>query len=178
MIDCQKELIELIGDGYCHDYTNNLHCGFDHGDCCGSSCVNTDYCEKCICKTGKVKGIVNALVGDGYCHDETNTEECNFDGGDCCGPCRVTQYPKCKACECLTDEVSDEVGISNVLVGNGYCNTETNNPLCNFDNLECCGAHLRTKFCSDTGCECKGKYFIYLKLSIILLMKNITNFLR
>ena len=99
LIDCQKELIDLIGDGYCHDYTNNLHCGFDHGDCCGSSCVNTDYCEKCICKTGKVKGIVNALVGDGYCHDETNTEECNFDGGDCCGSC--ANMEQCSDCRCL-----------------------------------------------------------------------------
>ena len=111
---------ELVGDGYCHDYTNNLHCGFDLDDCCGSVCVNTEKCKDCKCKTGiipginwpcytffipkntsflsalliKIPGIKNALVGDGYCQDLTNTAECNFDGGDCCGSCKITTvYP-------------------------------------------------------------------------------------
>ena len=29
---------ELVGDGYCNDEANNLHCDFDGGDCC-YSCV-------------------------------------------------------------------------------------------------------------------------------------------
>ena len=93
--DCQ--LPELVGDGFCHDYTNNRHCAFDRGDCCGS-CVNTDNCIKCQCKTGKTSAITNALVGDGYCHDYLNNVTCNFDGGDCCGGCANTDH--CLNCVC------------------------------------------------------------------------------
>ena len=53
-IDCQWS--ELVGDGYCHDYTNNLQCAFDLDDCCGSFCVNTEECQDCKCKTGIVPG--------------------------------------------------------------------------------------------------------------------------
>ncbi len=30
---------KLIGDGLCHDPTNNAECGYDGGDCCASTCV-------------------------------------------------------------------------------------------------------------------------------------------
>ena len=37
-----------IGDNFCDDVNNNPGCGFDGGDCCGSS-VNTAYCTICQC---------------------------------------------------------------------------------------------------------------------------------
>ena len=78
---------ENVSDGYCHDYNNNIECGFDGGDCCGS-CINKEYCSGCEC-LNKVanNGIVNKVVGNGICNDEANNEECNYDGGDCCGKC-------------------------------------------------------------------------------------------
>lgn len=122
---------KLVGDGYCQDYNNNYHCGFDQGDCCGS-CVNTDHCTDCVCKTGiKEGGINNPIVGDGYCQDSTNNADCNFDGGDCCGSCKFTKF--CTDCECR----NNVTGI-NPLVGNGICDDLTNNPYCGFDGLDCC----------------------------------------
>ena len=40
----------LVGDGYCHDETNNPDCNYDGGDCCLSS-QNTDHCSECLCST-------------------------------------------------------------------------------------------------------------------------------
>ena len=44
-------LIELVGDGYCHDETNNADCNYDGGDCC-STCLTTDHCSDCECLDG------------------------------------------------------------------------------------------------------------------------------
>ena len=38
------------------------------------------------------------------------------------------------------------------MVGNGFCNDETNNADCNFDGGDCCVINANTDFCSD--CEC------------------------
>ena len=54
--DC--EFTELVGDGYCHDETNNLHCDFDGGDCC-YSCVNHAFCLECQCLTGNDGAEIN-----------------------------------------------------------------------------------------------------------------------
>ena len=51
--DCTNFI--LIGDGFCNDITNNVDCGFDGGDCCGS-CVNTEHCIDCAC-LGNVTGL-------------------------------------------------------------------------------------------------------------------------
>ena len=156
--DCQ--LSNLVGDGFCHDETNNLHCAFDRGDCCGTTCINTDYCEDCICLTGYINNVnANALVGNGYCDDSTNNANCNFDGGDCCGSCVNKEY--CKRCECFNETAI--IGIPNALVGDGFCNDETNNAECMFDELDCCGYDnyyngyvddVNTEFCVE--CACKG----------------------
>ena len=144
-------LPELVGDGYCHDLTNNVHCGFDGGDCCGSSCVNTDHCTDCECLTGVKRGITNALVGDGYCHDHLNNAECQFDAGDCCGACINTDY--CKDCACISS--SSIIGTTNALVGDGICHDEFNNAQCMFDEFDCCKGNVSTTYCSE--CSCKGK---------------------
>ena len=89
------------------------------------------------------------LIGDGFCDDETNNPECIFDGGDCCGPCVVAT--RCLNCTCLQTDVN--VGeIKNHLVGDGYCNDETNSDACGFDGGDCCGPCINTEFCSE--CQC------------------------
>ena len=109
----------MIGDGYCHDESNNPECGYDGGDCCGS-CINTDYCTNCTC-IGDVtgNGVPNALVGDGFCNDETNIADCNYDGGDCCQNFE--------------------------LIGNGFCDDDANNAECNYDGGDCCGPDISCK---------------------------------
>ena len=63
----------MVGDGYCNDETNNIHCDFDGGDCC-YSCVSTLFCTDCKCLTGNPEKEINhLLIGDGFCHDEINT---------------------------------------------------------------------------------------------------------
>ena len=90
------------------------------------------------------------MIGDGFCDDETNNQGCNFDGGDCCGSCIIKSH--CSECVCLQPDV-DEQNIRNQLVGDGYCNDETNNPNCNFDGGDCCGPCLNEEFCSECHCH-------------------------
>ena len=48
------------------------------------------------------------------------------------------------------------------MVGNGFCNDETNNPNCNYDGGDCCGMNANTNFCSECVCHlietCKAGY--------------------
>ena len=37
------KMTQLVGDGYCNDETNNIHCAFDGGDCCNNTAPNWDY---------------------------------------------------------------------------------------------------------------------------------------
>ena len=88
----------LVGDGFCHDSTNNAGCNFDGGDCCGS-CVNMKYCAECECAgqhIGEAKD--NAFIANGYCEDENNNPSCNYDGFDCCRLYVVKEY--CTDCTC------------------------------------------------------------------------------
>ena len=41
------------------------------------------------------------------------------------------------------------------MVGDGFCNDETNYADCNFDGGDCCGLCVNTKLCSE--CECIGE---------------------
>ena len=50
--------IELVGDGYCNDESNNRHCNFDGGDCC-YKCVSTLFCLECECLTGNAGQEIN-----------------------------------------------------------------------------------------------------------------------
>ena len=146
-LECQ--LPTYVGDGYCHDFTNNRECGFDGGDCCGS-CVNKEYCSDCECRNGVDLGIRNALVGDGFCHDLTNNAECNFDGGDCCGSCVNTKY--CIHCNCSGEHTGDAK--NNAFLGNGFCQDEYNHADCNYDGFDCCAnLYLFKEYCSE--CLCK-----------------------
>ena len=40
------------------------------------------------------------------------------------------------------------------MIGDGYCNDETNNADCNYDGGDCCGTCVNVDHCSE--CECLG----------------------
>ena len=40
-----------------------------------------------------------------------------------------------------------------VLVGNGFCNDETNNPVCNYDGGDCCVVNANLNSCSERACH-------------------------
>ena len=42
------------------------------------------------------------------------------------------------------------------LVGNGFCNDETNNEYCNYDGGECCVMNANTNACIECGCHLIG----------------------
>ena len=39
------------------------------------------------------------------------------------------------------------------MVGNGFCNDETNNVACNYDGGECCVMNANTVYCSECACH-------------------------
>ena len=39
---------DSVGDGFCNDETNNVHCYYDGLDCCISP-VNKELCSNCTC---------------------------------------------------------------------------------------------------------------------------------
>ena len=43
------------------------------------------------------------------------------------------------------------------MIGDGYCNDETNNPDCVYDGGDCCGSCINTDYC--TNCTCIGDVF-------------------
>ena len=54
-------------------------------------------------------------------------------------------------------------GCDNVaLVGNGFCNDETNTPDCNYDGGDCCVENVNANSCSDCSCHlletCSAEY--------------------
>ena len=91
--------LELIGDSYCNDESNNANCNYDGGDCCVN--INTDYCSDCTCFHFEncVVGFIPDVVGDGFCNDETNNVNCYYDLGDCCG--YNVNNDLCSNCTCL-----------------------------------------------------------------------------
>ena len=50
-----------MGNGYCNDETNSLECGYDGGDCCLGSDIETQYCTECQCLYGEGEGIFYIL---------------------------------------------------------------------------------------------------------------------
>ena len=42
----------------------------------------------------------------------------------------------------------------NPLIGNGFCNDETNNMECDYDGGDCCGTCVFLEYCSN--CDCLG----------------------
>ena len=95
-----------IGDGICHDTTNNAECNFDGGDCCGTNVnIASGGCSECICYDDLPCDAPIELIGNGFCDDETNNQKCEFDGGDCCGDCIKTDY--CLNCVCYVPSAID-----------------------------------------------------------------------
>ena len=43
------------------------------------------------------------------------------------------------------------------LIGDGYCNDETNNEGCYYDGGDCCGDCINTEFCFECICKEEGK---------------------
>ena len=62
----------------------------------------------------------------------------------------------CSKCTCFYQE-NCLAGLIPSIVGDGYCDDETNNAACNYDDGDCCelskGVKVNTYFCSDCTCH-------------------------
>ena len=139
----------MVGDGYCHDEANNLECGFDGGDCC-YTCTSKINCTDCTCLTGNIwEDKSDSLNGNGYCNDESNNEECNYDDGDCCED--NVKKDHCSTCTCFYEWLCPNV--QNVaIVGDGFCDDETNIDVCNYDGGDCCLLNKNIDHCKECNC--------------------------
>lgn len=104
--DCERDT-SVLGDAICDFVLNTADCGFDGGDCCKCTCVDTDesvcgengagfFCvdpnasENCGPTPSPTEAEYPVCagylphVGDGYCDEDNNNAGCGYDGGDCC----------------------------------------------------------------------------------------------
>ena len=127
---CNKECADASwkGDKTCDDENNHCGCGWDGGDCCGTTKdYDYDYCTKCKCLDPKNQPKLKPgqkcdlhKKDDSFCDPGNNHENCDFDGGDCCGfknkKGRLYQYHFCTAKQILKNGACTcKVGASLVL---------------------------------------------------------------
>merc|ERR1712051_211445 len=162
---------DFVGDKRCDDENNNCGCGWDKGDCCGTSgdTRQFSYCKKCECldpakkKAGCKKSDscgAKLYVGDGRCDDENNNCGCDWDNGDCCGSSGdKLQFKYCKTCKCL-DPSKAKASCSGTcqtptFKGDKRCDDGNNNCGCNWDGGDCCGkSGDKHQFAYCANCQC------------------------
>ncbi|CAM9621229.1 unnamed protein product, partial [Laminaria digitata] len=104
----------FMSDGDCDLQNNTEECGYDGGDCCECTCVDTreytcghrthggfsclDPSAPCVDDDDVTalpddsldstrptsQGCIPSYISDGDCDRQYNTEDCGYDGGDCC----------------------------------------------------------------------------------------------
>ena len=114
-------------------------------------------------------------IGDFICQEDQNIPECGFDSGDCCNqfsflptachastgipflPCTIfifTHYHHSSKFKLIfflqTFNFSDCAKTKEI--GDGVCNDENNNYICNFDAGDCCDPNAVLLFCYDCTC--------------------------
>ncbi len=157
-----------VDDGFCDDNNNNCGCGWDGGDCCGSSgkAKQFNYCTECDCLDPDAYCISTcgaaAYYDDGFCDDSNNNCGCGWDGGDCCGSSgKAKQFSYCSVCACIDSAVGppalgcDGACGSQAYVADGWCDDNNNNCACSWDGGDCCGSTGETtQFNYCTVCKC------------------------
>ena len=145
---------DAIGDAICNPVANTENCGWDGGDCCNATCVNTATAS-CGRVNGTIIGYPQCLdpnvciaadvsvVGNGFCDNSTNKRSCDWDGGDCCAEtCQSDTTSTCGynadgsaiiGFEQCRDPAYEPTSADETCIvpdpsalGNGYCNTRNN----------------------------------------------------
>ena len=146
----------MVGDGYCNDETNNIHCNFDGGDCCYTFVVKS-FCSECRCLTDRAgEEIHHPFLWDGYCHDETNIAELNYDGGDCCLINVKRDY--CSNCSCF---------VNGIITSPGYPQNYGNNLDFTWLIQLPLGQYIKIDFMEfDLGSECPHDFYSWFEDSL------------
>eukprot|EP00903_Cladosiphon_okamuranus_P014053 g13063.t1 len=144
--DCCSCTCKVPPGGELHYCTGGFACIDPAASCVDDDDVTADMVENC--------GYIGA-IGDGYCDDYNNNELCKYDGGDCCectcvsghssyyGGCNsgfacIDPYADCVDDDDITVEIAENCGGYVGGIGDGYCNIDNNNELCNYDGGDCC----------------------------------------
>jgi C1A family cysteine protease len=109
--------VAYIGDGYCDPGNNNLRCGYDGGDCCGSTCTSAVY----TCGDDGM-GFAQCIDPSAPAYETVGGREAVDDGQPSMSPTRKPTAARCK----------------NWWVGDGHCDPVNNVVQCNFDGGDCC----------------------------------------
>ena len=125
----------LIDNGECDPVNFNNFCNFDGNDC--SKCDGAVLDWSC-CSAKSPCGI-----GEGDCDFDTECQHGLICGKDNCGPLFSNSKYDC-CVEYLNLNISHTYLCPNSAnVGNGICNAENNNIICNYDGGDCCpNTHL------------------------------------
>lgn len=93
---CTTGGVANIGNGQCDAALNVRACGYDGGDCCSCTCVDSDEhscgdsvfnclypgCDDATASSTEETTCVEEELGDGGCDSSQNSAFCGYDGGD------------------------------------------------------------------------------------------------
>eukprot|EP00752_Nemacystus_decipiens_P013054 g11547.t1 len=133
---CTSGAIANIGNGRCDAALNVPSCGYDGGDCCPCTCVDSadhscvDSVFNCVypgcdaddeTTSTEEATCIEELLGDGVCAVVQSGASCGYDGGD---------------------------------IGDGYCDPDTNVASCGYDGGDCCPCSCSGSACVFSSFDC------------------------
>lgn len=135
-----------LGDGFCDAANNVEECGYDGGDCCACTCVDT---------------TVFACGGGGYlCEDPSVPDACVEESEAYTPPSPGGPAPSVPGTSSLSPVEAPgcfEAGGFIPFVGDAFCDLGNNNEACGFDGGDCCSCTCEsTKYiaCGQDGYAC------------------------
>ena len=125
-LDCCSNS-SLINNNECNQDNFNSFCDFDGNDC--------SQCDNAISNWSCCSSINPCKVEHGDCDSNDDCAEGLNCGTDNCGP----EFPNGFDC-CVRDLQSSNTHLcpNSANVGNGECNAENNNAICDYDKGDCC----------------------------------------
>ena len=148
-------------DGPAHSCADSdFNCIFPEcDDTTASSSSSFEESPSSTCATG--------WVGDGFCSDENNNASCDYDGGNCCGCTCDPDLPgavcgsfgfDCRDPACFDPAVVAEFPDCDtggwLMLGDGKCQAENNNPSCGYDAGDCCACTCSGSVCATNTFDC------------------------
>ena len=148
----------VVSDGLCHDETNNAACNYDGGDCCGYSTQQYTTTTTTVPSISEITETTQTAQTE---TTETETTETHPTEAQTIET-QTTEPPTlqppithpCSDCKCYHQE-NCAAGYTPSVVGDGFCNDETNNADCNHDGGDCC-VNVNKDVCSDCDCISGG----------------------
>eukprot|EP00750_Incisomonas_marina_P005903 INCI14227.1.p1 GENE.INCI14227.1~~INCI14227.1.p1 ORF type:complete len:558 (+),score=70.68 INCI14227.1:319-1992(+) len=136
--------IANLGNRKCNNVNNNCACDWDHGDCCGSTGLSTQYSscggtEEACCLDPKFGAPVTTTI---HSVPTTTTTKAPPTTTKAAQVTTTTANFQCEALPCNGNSGN---------IGNGKCNNVNNNCRCSWDGGDCCGTEKNPTQFSNCG---------------------------